>query len=488
MLCLAVFLPIVAGLLMLACPPKSRGTREFLVEGVTIATSAIMAYCLMNRSAEPTIAVNLMHGMPMAFHVDGLGGVFAALVAFLWPLATLYGFEYMEHEGGENHFFALYTITYGVTLGIATSANILTMYIFYEFLTLATLPLVMHGTSREAVKAGNQYMLYSFFGAAIAFVGVMIIIAFGNGGAFTAGGVLSAAFADKHPLLLRVGYLCAFLGFGVKAAVFPMHAWLPRASVAPTPVTALLHAVAVVKAGVFAIMRLTYYSFGAELLRGTWAQHIAMALAIITIVYGSTMAVREHHFKRRLAYSTVSNLSYIILAATLMTEAGLTAALSHMVFHALMKITLFFCAGAVLVKTGKTRIESLRGFSSVMPFTCVVYTVAALSLMGTPLLPGFASKWMIGSAAVNSGYVMGYAGVAAILISAVLTAIYLMSVSFFMFFRPLEDSEGLEAGVNYDPTWKMKLPLAVLTVAIVLCGVFSNDIISVLTAVAAGTV
>ena len=488
MLCLAVFLPIVAGLLMLACPPKSRGAREFLVEGVTIATSALVAYCLLSRSAEPTIAVNLMQDMPMAFHVDGLGGVFAALVAFLWPLATLYGFEYMEHEGGENHFFALYTITYGVTLGIATSANILTMYIFYEFLTLATLPLVMHGTSPESVKAGNQYMVYSFLGAAIAFVGVMIIIALGNGGAFTMGGVLSAAFADEHPLLLRVGYLCAFFGFGVKAAVFPLHAWLPRASVAPTPVTALLHAVAVVKAGVFAIMRLTYYSFGAELLRGTWAQHIAMAMAIITIVYGSTMAVREHHFKRRLAYSTVSNLSYIVLAATLMTESGLTAALSHMVFHALMKITLFFCAGAVLVKTHKTQIESLRGFSSVMPFTCVVYTVAALSLMGTPMLPGFASKWMIGSAAVEGGYVMGYAGVAAILISAVLTAIYLMSVSFFMFFRPLEDTEGLEAGRKYDPTWKMKLPLAVLTATIVLCGAFSNDIISTLAAVAAGAI
>ena len=348
MLCLAVFLPIVAGLLLLAFPPKSRGMREFLVEGVTIVTSLLAAYCLMNRQAEPTIVVYLMKDMPMAFHVDGLAGVFTALVAFLWPLAVLYGFEYMEHEGGENHFFALYTITYGVTLGIATSANIMTMYIFYEFLTVVTLPLVMHGTSAESVKAGKQYMIYSFFGAAIAFVGVMIIIAFGNGGAFTLGGVLNAAFADQHPLLLRIGYLCAFLGFGVKSAVFPLHAWLPRASVAPTPVTALLHAVAVVKAGAFAIMRLTYYSFGAALLAGTWAQHIAIALAVITIVYGSTMAVREHHFKRRLAYSTVSNLSYIILGATMMTAQGMTGALTHMIAHGLMKITLFYCAGAVL--------------------------------------------------------------------------------------------------------------------------------------------
>lgn len=488
MLCLAVFLPIIAGLAMLVYPPKTKAYREWAVESITLFTSFIVLLCLAEPSETPSIAFMLMKDMPIAFTIDGLGSVFTGLVAFLWPLAALYGFEYMEHEGGENHFFALYTITYGVTLGISTAANIMTMYIFYEFLTLCTLPLVMHGTSRESVKAGHQYMIYSFFGAAIGFVGVMIIVAFGDGGAFAMGGVLSEAFASKHPLLLRFGYLSAFLGFGVKAAVFPMHAWLPKASVAPTPVTALLHAVAVVKSGVFAIMRVTFFSFGAHLLRGTWAQHIAMLLAVLTIVYGSTMAVREHHFKRRLAYSTISNLSYIVLAACLMTAQGLTAALAHMVFHALMKITLFFCAGAVLVKTHRTQIESLRGLVNIMPFITGVYTVAALALMGTPLLPGFVSKWMIGMASVADGYFMGYAGVAAILVSAVLTAIYLMSVAFFMIFRPLEDTTGIQADRSYDPTWKMKLPLAILTAAIVLCGIFSNNIIEMLTAVSAGVI
>jgi multicomponent Na+:H+ antiporter subunit D len=329
-------------------------------------------------------------------------------------------------------------------------------------------------------------MIYSFFGAAIGFVGVMIIVAFGQGGTFAMGGVLSEAFASEHPLLLRFGYLSAFLGFGVKAAIFPMHAWLPKASVAPTPVTALLHAVAVVKSGVFAIMRVTFFSFGAHLLRGTWAQHIAMLLAVITIVYGSTMAVREHHFKRRLAYSTISNLSYIVLAACLMTAQGLTAALAHMVFHALMKITLFFCAGAVLVRTHKTQIESLRGFVNVMPFTVGVYTVAALALMGTPLLPGFVSKWMIGSSLIASGTTIGMIGVCAVLISAVLTAIYLMSVVFAMYFRPFEADEHTAIGAKADPTWKMKLPFAVLCTAIVLCGLFSNKIITVLEMLSAG--
>ena len=231
---------------------------------------------------------------------------------------------------------------------------------------------------------------------------------------------------------------------------------------------------------------MTYFSVGAQLLRGTAAQAVAIALASITIVFGSTMAVREHHFKRRLAYSTVSNLSYIVLAASLMTAAGLAAGLSHMLFHALIKITLFYCAGAVLVKTGRTQVESLRGLSRVMPFICAVYTVGALALMGTPGLPGFVSKWLIGSAAIERGQVMGYVALAALLISAVLTAIYLMSVAFSMYFRPLEEGGGVSAGTSCDPSWKMKLPLLVLTAAILLCGLFSNPIVERLTAIAAG--
>lgn len=283
--------------------------------------------------------------------------------------------------------------------------------------------------------------------------------------------------------MVQIGYLCAFLGFGVKAAVFPFHVWLPEASVAPTPVTALLHAVAVVKSGVFAIIRVTYFSFGAQVMRGTTAQAIALLLASATIVYGSTMAVKEHHFKRRLAYSTVSNLSYILLAACLMTQSGLTAALAHMLFHALIKITLFFCAGAVLVKTERTQIEDLRGLAKVMPFTCATYTIGAISLMGTPLLPGFVSKWLIGSAAIETGTTLGMIGVAALLISAVLTAIYLMGPAMSMYFRPLE---GMEPTVKCDPGMRMKLPFAVLAAAIVLCGLFSDPIITLLAKLSAG--
>ncbi|MBR5224382.1 MAG: proton-conducting membrane transporter [Clostridia bacterium] len=486
MLSLAVFLPIAAGLLMLAVPPKCRRARELAVEGVTIATSLIVLYCLCFLRETPQTLVYLTTNLPITFSIDGVGAVFTAIVAFLWPLAVLYGFEYMEHEGGENHFFAVYTMTYGVTLGISMAANAITLYTFYEFLTLCTLPLVVHGSRQEARSAGRKYVMYSFFGAALAFVGVMIAVYFGGNQPFVMGGVLGDAFKAEHPILLEIGYLCMFFGFGVKAAIFPLHAWLPAASVAPTPVTALLHAVAVVKAGVFGVIRMTYFVVGAQLLRGTTAQAIVVILASITIVYGSASAVREHHFKRRLAYSTISNLSYIMLAAAMMSAEGLTAGLAHMLFHALIKITLFFCAGAVLVRTHRTQVESLRGMGKVMPFTCAVYTLGALALMGTPLLPGFISKWMIGSSLIASDTTIGLIGVCAVLISAVLTAIYLMSVVFAMYFRPFEADEHTAIGAKADPTWKMKLPFAVLCTAIVLCGLFSNKIITVLEMLSAG--
>lgn len=485
MLILAVFLPIAAGLLLLGWRPRSRAVREGFVEGVTLVTSLIAVFNLTHAGDTQT-AFQLVSGLPIAFKLDGVGSVFTTIIAFLWPLASLYAFEYMEHEGGENHFFALYTMTYGVTMGIATSANIITLYFFYEFLTLCTMPLVMHGTKREAVRAGHQYMMYSFFGAALAFVGVMLVLCYGGGGEFAMGGLFSEAFAAENPMAVRIAYLCMFLGFGVKAAIFPLHAWLPNAGVAPTPVTALLHAVAVVKSGVFAIIRMTYFCCGAQNLRGTAAQGVTIVLAAVTIVYGSSMAVKEHHLKRRLAYSTISNLSYIILASCFMTAEGLTAGLAHMLFHALIKITLFFVAGALIVKAERTQIEGVRGMGRLMPVCCAAFTVGALALTGTPLLPGFVSKWLIGSAAVESGTVFGYIGVAAILISAVLTAIYLLSLVVAMYWAPFAPDEHTSGEVSVDPTWKMKLPLCVLMAAIVLCGVFSSNIVTVLSGIASG--
>lgn len=488
LLLVPILLPILGGLATGLIRFSSRRTRSIFVECIALANSALLFYLVFRGQGLSLSALRLTENLTITLRVDGLTRVFGALIAFLWPLATLYAFEYMEAEGRENTFFAYYLMSYGVTAGIALSGNLFTLYAFYELLTLVTLPLVLHKLDTTSIHASRTYLYYSISGAALAFIGMIFVLTYGTNPTteFVYGGMLDMArVADKKDLLLAV-FLMSFVGFGVKAALFPVHAWLPTVSVAPTPVTALLHAVAVVKAGAFAIIRMTYFSVGAQLLRGTAAQAVAIALASITIVFGSTMAVREHHFKRRLAYSTVSNLSYIVLAASLMTAAGLAAGLSHMLFHALIKITLFYCAGAVLVKTGRTQVESLRGLHRAMPFICAVYTVGALALMGTPGLPGFVSKWLIGSAAIERGQVMGYVALAALLISAVLTAIYLMSVAFSMYFRPLEEGGGVSAGVRCDPSWKMKLPLLVLTAAILLCGLFSNPIVERLTAIVAG--
>ena len=404
----AILLPIIGGVLVPLLPLKNRKQMMVYVEAITIVTSVIVWKVLLGGTMELFEIVHFVKGLSISFKIDGLTLVFAGLVSVLWPLATLYAFEYMEHESHEKIFFVFYTMTYGITLGIAFASDMLSMYFFYELLTLSTVPLVMHTLKREAILASRRYLYYSLGGAAFALMGLIFIIVYGNTAEFVLGGVLSVEkIAGHEPLLLWI-YLFAFLGFGVKAAIWPVSSWLPKAGVAPTPVTALLHAVAVVKAGVFAIIRLTYYSFGTDFLRGTWVQYVAMGLALFTILYGSSKAAKETHIKRRLAYSTVSNLSYVIFGATIMTPLGLVGALSHMVCHAVMKICSFLCAGAFMHQTGKSYVYEMDGMGKRMPVVFGCFTVAGMGLMGVPGLAGFISKWNLTEAAVESEHVLAY--------------------------------------------------------------------------------
>ena len=302
---------------------------------------------------------------------------------------------------------------------------------------------------------------------------------------FVYGGFVDAADIGRRPLVLAA-YLLCFFGFGVKAAVFPLHAWLPSAGVAPTPVTALLHAVAVVKAGVFAIMRVTFYCFGTAVLAGTWAQSVAMGFAAFTIVFGSTMALREQHLKRRLAYSTVSNLSYILFGVTLMTPAGFTGAMAHMIFHGVMKITLFFCAGAIMYKTQREYAPSLTGLGRYMPVTFAAFTVGGAALVGVPLLPGFLSKFRLATAALALGGVLPTLGVAALLLSTILTAGYLFTVVVNAFFPPAGVGEhGLQQAK--DPGPYMCIPFFVLMGTMFVLGVGSRGLFELLARIAAGS-
>lgn len=482
----AILLPLLigAGNKILPFTTNRKLMRVYLEVGAIITTALVWILILHEGPEEFTLA-HFTGNLTITFQMDGLSNVFAGLISLLWPLAILYSFEYMTKEENERVFFMFYTMTYGVTLGIALAGNLLTMYFFYELLTLVTVPLVMHTLSREAILASRKYLYYSLGGAAFAFIGLIFIIVYGGNHEFLYGGILDMALIGHRADLLRLIYVLAFMGFSVKAAMWPFSGWLPQAGVAPTPVTALLHAVAVVKAGAFAVIRLTYYSYGTDFLRGTWAQYVVMTFTMITIVYGCARAVKETHIKRRLAYSTVSNLSYILFAATIMTPAGLVGAISHMVFHAVMKICSFFCAGSIIHQTERTYVHELDGLGRKMPCVFGIFTVASLALMGVPGLCGFISKWNIVTAAFESGNSLAIGGVGCLLISAFLTAIYMMSIVFRAFF-PKRDFDYSSLDGIKDPSWMMLLPLAIFAIAMIIMGLHSKPLTDIFIHVSQG--
>lgn len=478
-----ILLPIICGAPIPLLPFKNRKQMAIYVESIVLITSILTWMMLFSQPEGSFILFRFTGNLSISFRLDGLGTVFAGIVSALWPLATLYSFEYMKHEGHEKYFFMFYVITYGVTLGIALAEDILTMYFFYEMLGLVTLPLIMHTLTREAILASRTYLYYSLGGAAFAFIGMIFILTYGTTSVFTPGGVIDLArLGDKKDFLLVI-YVFCFCGFSVKAAMFPFSHWLPKAGVAPTPVTALLHAVAVVKAGAFTVMRVTYYSFGTELLRGTWAQTVVLGLTIFTIIYGCSRALKETHLKRRLAWSTVSNLSYILFGAALMTPLGFVGAMSHMVFHAVMKICSFFCAGAVIYKSGRNYIHELRGFGRKMPKVFVIFTISGMALMGVPGLCGFVSKWNLAKAAVESENPLAYVGIAALLVSAILTALYMLTISVRAFF-PGKDFDYSTISDVEDPNWMMLLPLVIFVIAMFVFGLHSEPVITALESVA----
>ncbi len=481
----AILLPVLGSILIPLFGWKRRAAMLTYLETLVCITSLLVWTLLLQKPTEAFTVVYFTGNLAIELQVDGLSTVFAGLISALWPFATLYAFAYMKHEEREKGFFMFYTMTYGVTLGIAMAGNLLTMYFFYELLTLVTVPLVMHTLSREAILASRKYLYYSLGGAAFAFIGLIFVILYGSSMNFVYGGVLDLEKIGGRTDVLLLIYVFAFCGFGVKAALCPFNSWLPQAGVAPTPVTALLHAVAVVKSGAFAIMRLTYYSYGTDFIRGTWAQNVVMTFTIITIVYGCSRAVKETHLKRRLAYSTVSNLSYILFGVTIMTPLGLLGALAHMVCHAVMKICSFFCVGAVMHQTGKQYVHEIDGFSRKMPRVFFCFTISALALMGVPGLAGFVSKWYLATAAVASENPLAGIGVAALLLSALLTAIYMLGIVIRAYF-PGKDFDYAAIKDVEDPGPAMQIPLFLFVAAMLFFGLNSAPLIRFLNDVAAG--
>lgn len=370
-------------------------------------------------------------GLTLAFNLEPLGLLFALVASFLWPVTTVYAIGYMRahHEINQTRFYAAFSVSIAAVMGIALSANMLTLFVFYEILTLSTYPLVTHAGHDKARKAGRVY-LGLLMGTSVGFLLLAMIWTWHLTGTltFTNGGIFNDSTSS---MMLSVLLLLYVFGTG-KAALMPFHRWLPAAMVAPTPVSALLHAVAVVKAGVFTILKVSVYIFGIDTIADLVASDWLVVIAALTIVLASAIALRKDNFKARLAYSTVSQLSYITMGAMLGIAAGAIGSGLHIAMHAVGKITLFFCAGAVLVTAHKSRISELNGIGRRMPWTMGAFAIGAISMIGAPPFAGFISKWYLLGGAFQTEH---WVAVVAIIISTLLNAAYFMPIVYAAFFK-----------------------------------------------------
>ncbi len=480
LLLLPICFPILAGIALLL--KKEFGNRRALLVyvGTALLVTGALAFGAIFAGGDGVTLFWLTETLPVSFKIDVLGGFFASVVSIAWILAGFFSFEYMRHETREKRFFGYYLLVYGVLLGLCFSGNLITMYLFYEFMTLTSMPLVLHTQTREAVMAGLRYLFFSFAGAYMALFGIYFIHRYATTLSFTAGGVIPADALREHSALFLIVTMLMLVGFGVKAGMFPLHAWLPIAHpVAPGPASAVLSGV-IVKGGVLAIIRVVYQIIGADFLRGTWVQGVWMALALLTVFMGSMLAYGEPVIKKRLAYSTVSQVSYILFGLAALQPQALSGALLHTAAHAFIKVGLFLCAGAIIYKTGCKRVDELKGLGKGMPVLLWCYTILSLGLIGIPPASGFVSKWNLAVGALKSGIpVFSWLGPVVLLVSALLTAGYLLPVSM-QGFLP---GEGYDASrfQKKEPSLMMLLPLLVFSALTVLIGLWPGGLTELFT-------
>ena len=416
-----------------------------LREGVTLVTAGLLLACVLAilpvvlGGGRPGFTLTeVVPGLRLAFEVEPLGMLFALIAAGLWIVNSLYSIGYMRAnaEVRQTRFFACFALALAATMGIAFAANVFTLFVFYEMLTLVTYPLVTHHGTEEARRAGRTY-LGLLLGTSIMFLLPALAFTWFSAGTidFRPGGILAGKLGG-----VGLGVLLALYMFGIgKAALMPFHRWLPSAMVAPTPVSALLHAVAVVKAGVFSVVKVITYVFGIDTLLGAGVNGWLVAVAGFTIVAASVVALKADNLKRRLAYSTVSQLSYVVLAAALLAPLSLIGAVLHIAAHALGKITLFFAAGAIYTAAGKTEVSELDGIGRRMPWTMGAFAIGAISMIGLPPTAGFISKWYMLSGAMAGAH---WFALTVIIGSTLLNAGYFLPIVYRAFFRASPEGQG----------------------------------------------
>ncbi|MCI5745010.1 MAG: hypothetical protein MR270_01855 [Erysipelotrichaceae bacterium] len=475
-----ILIPIIFSLIIRFINVKGK-TKEILNMCVITLTSLLVIILVLLNISDSLYILHFNDKLKLFLKLDGIGTIFALMVAILWPFAYLYATGYMHGKDSKKNYAMFYVMTFGVVLGIAFSGNLLTLYFFYELLTLVTLPLIMFDNTREAKRAGRFYLYISMFGSTLALIGIIILLhVFQTGDFINVFKVDTSQIYEHNTTYAYVAYLLMFFGFGVKAAIFPFHSWLPKAGVAPTPTTALLHAVAVVKAGAFAIIRMIYSVIGIDVLKNSSVQIISVMFVSFTILFGSMMALKQLHLKRRFAYSTVSNISYILLGATMMSKMGLYAAILHLLFHSFAKIAIFFVAGELLEEVDVVYVDQIDGLAKKMKKTFICYTLAGLSLIGIPLFAGFISKFALINSAVTLNTWYGIVGIVCLLISALLTAIYVFDIIFRAIFKKPTQYNQANFDKSKDGNYKYMIPIFTFSILSLLLGIFANPLFDVI--------
>ncbi len=432
---LAFALPLVGAILI-----ALTGRWEDLREGVTLTTAGALFLTVLTIWSQVSdgkeVALTLLPllpEVPLAFRVEPLGMIFALVASGLWIINSIYSIGYMRgnKEHAQTRFYICFAISLASTMGIAFADNMLTLFVFYEALSLATYPLVTHHEDDEAKRGGRTY-IGLLMGTSIGFLLFAVLYTYGETGTldFTPGGIMAGKIPEGVAAVLLVFYM---YGIG-KAALMPLHRWLPGAMVAPTPVSALLHAVAVVKAGVFSVVKVAVYIFGIDFLQTLPTSDLILGIAGFTVITASLIAIRQDNLKRRLAYSTVSQLSYVVLATFILAPLSVMAAALHIAAHAVAKITLFFAAGSIYTAAHKTEVSQLDGIGRRMPWTMGAFAVGALSMIGVPPAAGFLSKWymLLGAHAAGQWFAL-----AVIIASTLLNAAYFLPILHAAFLKPL---------------------------------------------------
>jgi formate hydrogenlyase subunit 3/multisubunit Na+/H+ antiporter MnhD subunit len=440
----AVACPLVVGLFILGS-----GNRPNLREGWTLLGSTGLCGLVLSMTGHVLslgpiqwTGLDLLPNIGLAFKADAFGLIFATTSSCLWVLVSIFSIGYMRalNEHAQTRFYFSFALALFGAIGIAFSANLVTLFIFYEILTISTYPLVAHEETPEAMAAGHKYLAYLLTGGLFFLVGILVTYGLTGTTDFTSRGILGPALNADSKMTLQIVFFCFLVGFA-KAAWMPIHAWLPTAMVAPTPVSALLHAVAVVKAGVFGITRIVCHIYGIELMQLLGLGLALAAIAALTIVVANVYAIGQDNLKRMLAYSTINQLSFIVLGVAMLSPMAIKGAMLHIPFHGVMKITLFLCAGAIAAVTGKKKISQMAGLGRQMPITLIAFLVGAFGMCGAPPLAGFISKWHVAMGAVESGALFF---LLIIFIGSILDVVYFFPVIRTAFFGKLAKAETLD--------------------------------------------